>query len=86
MGIFKNKEGKPSKFATIAKGLLMNPTVRTLVPFGNVIGAATGVMVVDKEGAPGEMKEISNPLIRDIVQAIVTITPLVLMIIELLKD
>jgi len=88
MGIFKSKDGKPSKLALSLKGLLQNPVVRTLIPGGNVIASAVGVLTVDKadkvkQGEFVKPTPITNPLLRDIVQAIVTLTPIILAILEL---
>jgi len=86
MGIFKSKDGGPSKLATLAKGLLTNPVVRTLVPGGNMIASAVGVLTIDKADKADEFVKptpITNPLLRDIVQAIVTLTPIILAILEL---
>ena len=96
MGIFKNKKGEPSKLAGILKGVLQNPTFRTLVPGGNWIAAGVGVLVPDKKvrlEASGlsdakleAVKEISNPILKDIIQAIVILAPIIYGIIELVKS
>jgi len=99
MGLFKNKKGKPSKFAGILKGVLQNPTIRTIVPGGNLLGAAVGVLVPDKEGnqkigdkgkiVPADYNEISNPLLKDIAQFIAVLVSLgtvIITIIEVLKS
>ena len=94
MGIFKSKDGGPSKFAGVLKGVLSNPTIRTLVPFGNVLGAVSGVMVRNRtsDSLPADLdavREISNPIIKDIYQLMVQagiIIGGILSIVELLKD
>jgi len=88
MGLFKNKKGKPSKFAGILKGVLQSQAIRAIVPGGNLISNAVGVLVPDKspETPPDAVKQISNPILKDIVQAIVILGPIIYGIIELFKS